>query len=173
MTPERIDYTNEGLLSSVREQLRSAAVDVLRSALVQLESGATTPAPRPRWYRVGRRPITIDRMREVLERDRALRTAAPPEATSSAAVHRMREILEHDRALRQAVPDDDVDLGPQTSPELPACDEVVRTRTMAKLLAAQGHRDRALSIYRYLIALDGSDASLRVELAELEAAFHE
>ncbi len=42
------------------------------------------------------------------------------------------------------------------------CDEPIRTRTMARLLAAQGYRKRALSIYEHLLAL-GDDPALRAE----------
>lgn len=45
--------------------------------------------------------------------------------------------------------------------------EPIRTRTMARLLASQGHRTRALSIYDELIAADASDASLRDEAEAL------
>jgi hypothetical protein len=45
--------------------------------------------------------------------------------------------------------------------------EPIRTRTMARLLASQGHRGRALSIYDDLLAKDGSDSSLREEAEAL------
>jgi len=47
--------------------------------------------------------------------------------------------------------------------------EPIRTRTMARLLAAQGHRDRALSIYDDLLAKNGADASLREEAESLRS----
>jgi hypothetical protein len=43
----------------------------------------------------------------------------------------------------------------------------IRTRTMAKLLALQGHRDRALDIYAELIAADPNDAELAAEAERL------
>jgi hypothetical protein len=45
--------------------------------------------------------------------------------------------------------------------------EPIRTRTMARLLASQGHRGRALSIYDDLLAANGSDATLRAEAEAL------
>jgi hypothetical protein len=42
-------------------------------------------------------------------------------------------------------------------------EEPIRTRSMARLLAGQGHRARALAIYDALLAADASDASLRAE----------
>lgn len=48
--------------------------------------------------------------------------------------------------------------------------EPIRTRSMARLLAGQGHRDRALAIYDALIAIDASDASLRDEADALRQA---
>ncbi len=64
------------------------------------------------------------------------------------------------RARRAAPPpaDDDDD-------EEPIC-----TRSMARLLAGQGHRDRALRIYDTLLAADGSDESLRAEADALRRA---
>lgn len=47
--------------------------------------------------------------------------------------------------------------------------EPIRTRTMARLLASQGHRSRALSIYDELLAADASDATLREEAEALRA----
>jgi hypothetical protein len=41
--------------------------------------------------------------------------------------------------------------------------EPIRTRSMARLLASQGHRDRALSIYSDLLAQNADDDSLRAE----------
>jgi hypothetical protein len=49
------------------------------------------------------------------------------------------------------------------------CKEPIRTRTMAQLLARQGHRQRALSIYDFLIAADPSDAELVAEAAALRS----
>jgi len=43
----------------------------------------------------------------------------------------------------------------------------IRTLTMARLLAVQGYRKRALSIYDELLAQNGSDASLRAEADRL------
>jgi hypothetical protein len=43
----------------------------------------------------------------------------------------------------------------------------IRTRSMAKLLAMQGYRDRALSIYDELIAAEPDNASLRAEADRL------
>jgi len=46
-------------------------------------------------------------------------------------------------------------------------EEPIRTRSMAQLLAAQGHRERALAIYEELMAKDSSDPSLEREAAGL------
>jgi hypothetical protein len=43
----------------------------------------------------------------------------------------------------------------------------IRTRSMAKLLAMQGYRDRALSIYEELIAAEPDNTELRVEADRL------
>jgi hypothetical protein len=41
--------------------------------------------------------------------------------------------------------------------------EPIRTRSMARLLASQGHRERALAIYEELLARDSTDARLQAE----------
>ena len=46
-------------------------------------------------------------------------------------------------------------------------EEPIRTRSMAQLLAAQGHRERALAIYEELIAQDSTDKTLEREAAAL------
>jgi hypothetical protein len=48
----------------------------------------------------------------------------------------------------------------------PAADPI-RTRGMAKLLALQGYKDRALSIYDELIAAEPGNAELRAEADRL------
>ena len=47
------------------------------------------------------------------------------------------------------------------------CDEPIRTRSMARLLASQGHHRRALSIYEVLLAANTADATLQAEAAAL------
>jgi hypothetical protein len=42
-------------------------------------------------------------------------------------------------------------------------DEPIRTRSMARLLASQGHHQRALAIYDLLLSANDADASLRAE----------
>lgn len=49
------------------------------------------------------------------------------------------------------------------------CNEPIRTRTMARLLASQGHRERALSIYEYLLSRGSNDESLRAEADALRS----
>jgi Sec-independent protein translocase protein TatA len=49
-------------------------------------------------------------------------------------------------------------------------EEPICTRSMARLLAGQGHRTRALRIYDALLAANGSDESLRAEAEALRRA---
>ena len=56
----------------------------------------------------------------------------------------------------------------QAAPK-PAGREPIRTRTMARLLASQGHRGRALSIYDDLLAKGDADGSLREEAEALRS----
>lgn len=55
-----------------------------------------------------------------------------------------------------------------TPVQIALCKEPIRTRTMAKLLAAQGHRERALSIYEHLLRED-QDETLKAEANALRA----
>jgi hypothetical protein len=50
-----------------------------------------------------------------------------------------------------------------------AADEPIRTRSMARLLASQGHPARALAIYDWLLAANASDDSLRAEAEALRS----
>lgn len=47
-------------------------------------------------------------------------------------------------------------------------EEPIATRTMARILAAQGHRDRARAIYAQLMEHEPGDAALAAEAAALE-----
>jgi hypothetical protein len=140
----------EQVLGAARAQLGELATHALESALDTLETqivqararsaGAITSASRQ-----------LERTREVLERDRAL---------ASAAVS-----LPVARTLEVPTP-----TAPPAPDLMPAdCDEPIRTRAMAKLLASQGHPVRALCIYRYLLAHNAGDRALEAEIAELEA----
>lgn len=56
---------------------------------------------------------------------------------------------------------------PQPPAREPVSTEPIRTRSMARLLAAQGHRERALEVYEDLLREQPGDASLRHEAAAL------
>jgi hypothetical protein len=102
--------------------------------------------------------LQTERLREILDRDRALVMAGPP---------RHSERSEQAPAPAEAAVPTPATL--PTAAALPACDEPIRTRTMARLLAAQGHRARALSIYEDLIARGDADPGLRAEAALLRS----
>jgi hypothetical protein len=96
-------------------------------------------------------------------------------ARSRLAKHRLQDILRSDRDRgrdAQASNDSKPAAAPAASaPRSRArlhgtCDEPIRTRSMARLLASQGQHDRALAIYEALVAANGGDTAL---LAELEA----
>lgn len=59
------------------------------------------------------------------------------------------------------------DLTPRPATTRTFEEEPIRTRSMAQLLAAQGHRERALAIYEELIAQDSTDKTLEREAAAL------
>lgn len=103
----------------------------------------------------------VNRLREVLDRDRAI-IAANPELLE----------LEPARSPARAVPPPLPAPAPMAKPPAPpaTCQEPIRTRTMAKLLASQGHPERALSIYDYLLARPGADNTLRAEAEALRSS---
>lgn len=91
------------------------------------------------------------RLREVLDRDRALVAAgAPLRAPSEPPKSEATEVV------------------PTASKPSPTCNEPIRTRTMARLLASQGHKARALSIYDVLCASD-DEPELHAEAERLRA----
>lgn len=140
-------------------RLRNAASGVVASALDALEARVLRgEASAPRAQR-GRQ---LERMREVLERDRALVESAlpaPAPVQTPAAV----------QAPAQTPPSlpSPAASAALSSASASVCDEPIRTRSMAKLLAAQGHPERALAIYGYLLARDGNDPVLQAEAAAL------
>jgi hypothetical protein len=96
-------------------------------------------------------------------------------ARSRLAKHRLQDILRSDRDRGRDAQSSN-DAKPVEAPAAPTkrprqrlsgtCDEPIRTRSMARLLASQGQHERALAIYEALAAADAADATL---LAELEA----
>lgn len=64
---------------------------------------------------------------------------------------------------------DDSDQAPEApAPETRSfTEEPIRTHSMARLLARQGHRERALAIYEELLAAHGEDVGLRREMEAL------
>jgi hypothetical protein len=98
---------------------------------------------------------------------------ADPAGSRVHHLERVREVLERDRALVSAEPVEVPECRPEPAPEpavaKPVCSEPIRTRTLARLLASQGYEERALSIYEYLLAQPGSDAGLLAEASALRA----
>lgn len=92
-----------------------------------------------------------ERLREVLDRDRALVSAGEPTSSTSSST-----LTATATATKSVIVP-------------PPCSEPIRTRTMARLLAAQGHPTRALSIYDYLITQGDTDEGLRADAERLRA----
>jgi hypothetical protein len=133
-------------------QFRGAAGELLADALDKLEGRLRRPASALR---------SSERMREVLERDRALAFAGhaaamaiPPASSSAQSITGPAPVATREDSTPRA-------------PRDVVCHEPIRTRTFARLLAAQGHLERALSIYDYLIHQHPGDAVLRDEVATL------
>ncbi len=129
------------MLRAARAQLRQVATEVLDSALTHLDNSAQKALRGSR----GKRLPTAERMREVLERDRAV-----------------------SKAQGACEPRPEPRAEPRVEPKA-VCDEPIRTRTLASLLAAQGYRERALAMYTWLFEQNPGDASLRAEIARLSA----
>lgn len=129
--------------------------------------------------------VSRERLRDIIGRDRALLAQAGDGAKlSDAARALLRDpepadgaeispsvLGEIERWIEEQIADlpqtsAPVSLTGTTDPESPARD-VIRTLTMARLLARQGYRDRALSIYTDLIAQAPGDGSLRAEAEAL------
>lgn len=131
----------------------------------------------------------LGRLREVLDRDRALvaagaPTLSPPPGPALAIVPGPVAAPRAPAPVGAfATPEfvaPEPSPPPNVAPVLPkavsapapvvngAAEEPIRTRTMARLLAAQGHPARALAIYDALMATD-PDPSLRAEAERLRA----
>jgi hypothetical protein len=85
------------------------------------------------------------------------REPAPPTEPAPAPVEPSGEVAATPRHLTPVPP-----------PGTP--DEPIRTRTLARLLAQQGHRQRALAMYEALLAEVPEDDDLRAERDELKAS---
>lgn len=97
-----------------------------------------------------------------------------PSARAQGAAHRMRDVLHGDRALAAQLESMKSAAQKLTPPQPPARppapkEDPIRTRTMARLLALQGYRERAISIYGELLARNPEDRTLAEELARLSA----
>jgi hypothetical protein len=157
--------------AQARHQLGQAIEGVL-SGLVALEARVGGHGLLTSLTGAGREAQT-ERLREVLDRDRALVAAGPPGRSDAA-----KPALANARpALGTAPSAAAAELGSRAEPpastlgsraEPPASTEPIRTRTMARLLAAQGHPARALAIYDALLATD-SDPDLRAEAERLRS----
>jgi hypothetical protein len=109
-----------------------------------------------------------------------LTTLTNTERAAGAHTDRLREVLSRDRALAAVRPSAPLEPAAVPAPSRPAAaaseerpqvvqHEPIRTRTMARLLAAQGYRQRALAIYTELLTNAGADAALRAEADALRS----
>ena len=109
------------------------------------------------------------RLREVIERDRALIASSPLAEEAAPAPAAVTTAPELDVSLELDVPFV-ASAAAVAPPAVQICDEPIRTRTMAKLLGGQGPRARALSIYDHLLAKSPLDEALRAEAESLRAS---
>lgn len=169
--------------SRTRAALGQLVGDVLAVPLDALE----TRLSRGGWLsgRYGASSASTGRLREVLDRDRALIAAQPtlaqptglehvatlveePAAAKSVNESMAAPALKQDSAAPAQLPPIAVVLRPEEGAEQVTV-EPIRTRTMARLLAAQGYRARALAIYQALHAECPGDVELRTEIERLQA----
>lgn len=191
-------------LSRARSQLSQAVGGVLSGSLVALEGRLGNNGWLTAFGTGG--SANAERLRDVVQRDRALFAAHPrprpsrrelgvrADADSYHDDERVSDVADHDELLDESTRATAVELAAAAAPDVDAGAvsaeaaaarehaeparrgrkaakrEPIRTRTMARLLAQQGHKSRALSIYDELIAADGEDASLRAEAASLRDA---
>jgi hypothetical protein len=196
-----LSRSHKSPLSRARSQLSQAVGGVLSGSLVALEGRLGHNGWLTAFGAGG--SANAERLRDVVERDRALFAAHPrPRPTrrelgarSDADDDRDDELasdfIEHDELLdeparataAELTAAAEADGEPDATSVAPAAArepaeparrgrkaakrEPIRTRTMARLLAQQGHKSRALSIYDELIAADAEDASLQAEAASL------
>jgi hypothetical protein len=146
-SPARLKARTRAALGQLMEEVLAAPLGALETRLSQRG-----------WLgeRRGSAEGGRGRLLEVLDRDRALRAAEP---VSPAA------------PVEPSVPAPAVAVPAVSMPEpAQAVDcEPIRTRTMARLLAAQGYRARALAIYQALLAENPSDTELHAERERLQA----
>lgn len=157
------------LRARTRAALGHLVGDVLSSRLDALE---TRLAKSP-WLtgRVGPASVPAGRLREVLDRDRAL-VAAQPASSPPVLVEHSPPADSMATSSDRALPVPAAAPAPVLAPEEGAQEvqrEPIRTRTMARLLAAQGYRARAAAIYQALLAEQPDDAGLRAELERVRS----
>ncbi|MDB4990077.1 MAG: hypothetical protein JWN04_5255 [Myxococcaceae bacterium] len=171
-----------------RAQLSQAVGGVLSNGLEAL-GGRLGGAQRPSSTLLGQMAAAAQvhghRLREVIERDRALFEANHPALTAEPTQIEPTQIeqAQVEQAQVEQAQVEPVERAAQPkltpfvasataiAPSTPLqCEEPIRTRTMAKLLGLQGHRLRALSIYDYLLAKNAGDDALRAEAEALRAS---
>jgi hypothetical protein len=206
----KLRSTGSGSRADPRASTRHSLGDALEGVLSGLVALEARVALNPlRTGRAGARPhgaAQIGRLREVLDRDRALVAAGTPMPSASSSRADARASTPHVAPLAivpepvaapptrapagafatpesstpastarvvvdggESAPKQDQEAAPASAGAgAGAGEEPIRTRTMARLLAAQGHRARALAIYDALTAAD-PDPSLLAEAERLRS----
>ena len=158
------------LRSRTRAALGQLVGDVLSTQLGALENRLS----RSGWLatRPSAGSATGGRLREVLDRDRAL-LAAQPECATLATLEQLTPPsqsptpAEASPAPLQAATTPTAPMPKESAEDVER--EPIRTRTMARLLAAQGYHARALAIYGALLAECPGDAELLAEIERVRA----
>lgn len=163
---DRSTWTRDKLESAARERGVPGVEFLTRTELLRL-LGETKPE------KAG--PVAFARslLRSFLEKNFPAETA-PARSVSelghseTAATGNAESVAAHHHA--ESLGDDSASVSTSHSLSDSAPEEPIQTRTMARLLASQGHRDRALKIYDHLLQLHPDDASLREERNEFAEA---
>jgi hypothetical protein len=147
-----------------RARLHRAVGAVVTSSLEALAERLPMPGAKGA-------PDAAERTRTVLAIDRSTRAQATPKTRTAVepAIAPASTIARPPTPTPTPTPTPIAHAGADD-----VCDEPIRTRSMARLLAKQGHPKRALAILEYLLTQNGADADLRAEAeavrAQIEAA---
>ena len=156
-------------LSAGRERIAQGvrAWEQARGLLSSAVQGALSVLPEPVDRLLGLRAPARRPRPEVAE-DPEPRRGSAPQPREWQAPENTRTPKRSEPTPAQAAPQSPVAQPPPVAPSTRTfVEEPIRTQSMARLLAAQGHRERALAIYEELLAQNSEDDSLRHEAEAL------
>ena len=157
-------------LSAGRERIAQGvrAWEQARGLLSSAVQGALSVIPEPVDRLLGLRTPARQPRPEATEQPQPRRASAPQPREWQAPENTRTPPEQPEHTPAQTAPQSPV---AQSQPVAPSTrtfvEEPIRTHSMARLLAAQGHRERALAIYEELLAHNSEDETLRHEAEAL------